>query len=101
MALGPEPVVLIGGTLSRLPDLIQAKSGVSTMRTNSMPYNYRCPNVTCKAEYIAIGGDRAPQTKPSCIDCGTAFLAQDKGLYIYYEAAWPVTMVPPDNPPPL
>lgn len=69
------------------------------MRTTSAPYNFRCPNPACKAEYVAVGEADAPFQKPSCIDCGMAFLAQNEGLYVRYEAAWPVTLVPPDNPP--
>jgi hypothetical protein len=68
----------------------------SIIQNISSPYNFRCPNFVCKAEYVAIRGEAAPKN-PRCIECGMAFLAKDRGLYIRYEAAWPVTLVPPDQ----
>ena len=68
------------------------------MKTKFRPFNYRCPNSTCKAEYVAVHGEIAPFRQPRCIDCGMAFLSKDDGLFIRYEAAWPVTLVPPDTP---
>ena len=41
-------------------------------------------------------GPTAPCRKPRCIECATPFLAMEKGLYIQYEAAWPVTPALPD-----
>jgi hypothetical protein len=62
----------------------------------STPYNYRCPNPECRAEYVAAQRTTAPLRKPKCIECATPFVAVEKGLYIQYEAAWPVTLALPD-----
>jgi hypothetical protein len=62
-----------------------------------VPYNFRCPNFMCKAEYVAVNRDHAVP-RPRCMECGTPFLAMEGGLHIHYEAAWPVTFVPPDAP---
>ena len=61
-----------------------------------VPYNYKCPNLRCRAEYVAIERADAILRKPMCIECATPFLAMQKGLYIQYEAAWPVTLALPD-----
>jgi hypothetical protein len=60
--------------------------------SKSTPYNYRCPNLECRAEYVAIHRTDATLRKPKCIECATPFLAAEKGRYIQYEAAWPVTL---------
>ena len=60
----------------------------------SSPYNYRRPNPECRAEYVAV--QRTDLRRPRCIECATPFLAKDKGLFIQYEAAWPVTLALPD-----
>jgi hypothetical protein len=62
--------------------------------SESAPYNYRCPK--CRAEYVAVQRANAILRKPKCIECATPFLAMEKGLYIQYEAAWPVTPALPD-----
>jgi hypothetical protein len=64
--------------------------------SESIPYNYRCPNLACRAEYVAVQRTHASLRKPRCIECATPFLAMQKGLYIQYEAAWPVTLALPD-----
>ena len=60
------------------------------------PYNYRCPNLACLAEYVAVQRTDPTLRKPKCIECATPFLAMEKGRYIQYEAAWPVTLALPD-----
>jgi hypothetical protein len=62
----------------------------------SSPYNYRCPNPECRAEYVAVQRTVATLRRPRCIECATPFLAKDKSLFIQYEAAWPVTLALPD-----
>ena len=64
--------------------------------SESTPYNYRCPNLECLAEYVAVQRTDPILRKPKCIECATPFLAMEKGLYIQYEAAWPVTPALPD-----
>jgi hypothetical protein len=64
--------------------------------SESIPYNYRCPNLECRAEYVAVQRTDVSLRKPRCIACATALLAMQKGLYIQYEAAWPVTLALPD-----
>ncbi len=64
--------------------------------SESTPYNYRCPNLACLAEYVAVQRTDAPLRKPKCIECATPFLAMEKGRYIHYAAAWPVTLTLPD-----
>ena len=64
--------------------------------SHSTPYNYKCPNLECRAEYVAVQRSDASLRKPRCVQCATPFLAEDKGLFIQYEAAWPVTLALPD-----
>ena len=64
--------------------------------SESTPYNYRCPNLECLAEYVAVQRTDPILRKPKCIECATPFLAMAKGRYIQYEAAWPVTLALPD-----
>jgi hypothetical protein len=60
-------------------------------------YNYRCPNLECRAEYVAVHRTDAILRKPKCIECATPFLATEKDRHIQYEAAaWPVTLALPD-----
>ena len=61
------------------------------MATSVQPYNFKCPNLNCGAEYVAVQRSQGPQRAPRCIECTTPFLAKEKGLHIHYEAAWPVT----------
>jgi hypothetical protein len=61
-----------------------------------IPNNYKCPNFECGAEYVAVRRTDIHGRKPSCIECATPFFAKDKGLFIQYEAAWPVTPALPD-----
>jgi hypothetical protein len=63
----------------------------------SIPYNFRCPARECLAEYVAVGRPRVSRLKPKCIECGTPFPGIEQGLFIKYEAAWPVTLAPPDD----
>ena len=64
--------------------------------SKSIPYNYRCPNLECRAEYVAVHRTDAALREPKCIECATPFLSVEKGRYIQYEAAWPVTLALPD-----
>jgi hypothetical protein len=50
----------------------------------------------CLAEYVAVQRPDVSLRKPKCIECATPFLAMEKGRYIQYEAAWPVTLALPD-----
>ena len=61
------------------------------MATSVQPYNFKCPNLNCGAEYVAVQRSQGPQRAPRCIECATPFLAKEKGLHIHYKAAWPVT----------
>lgn len=60
------------------------------------PYNFKCPNLACRVEYVAVHRKHSPERKPRCIECETPFLARESGLHIHYEAACPVTFLPPD-----
>jgi hypothetical protein len=62
-----------------------------------IPYNYKCPNLDCRAEYVAVRSESAPQRAPRCIECQTPFLAMEEGVHIHYEATWPVVFLPPDQ----
>ena len=64
---------------------------------SSIPYNFRCPSRGCLAEYVAVRRSYVSRPNPKCIECGTPFPATDQGLFIKYEAAWPVTLAPPDD----
>jgi hypothetical protein len=63
--------------------------------SKSIPYNYSCPNLECRAEYLAAHRTDATLRKPKCIECATPFLAMENGRY-KYKAAWPVTLALPD-----
>ena len=67
------------------------------MATSPNPYNFKCPNLACKAEYVAVQRAKGPHRPPRCIECATPFLAKERGLHIHYEAAWPVTPSLPDH----
>jgi hypothetical protein len=57
------------------------------MNSQDAPRHFRCPNLECGLEYFASAKDEAPATKPACIECGTPFLAKDRGRYIHYSLA--------------
>jgi len=48
-------------------------------------YAFRCPSLSCGAEYAAIPKDHAPDVKPRCIECDTPFLVKHKGRFLHYE----------------
>lgn len=60
------------------------------MTATAVPYNYECPKLDCAAEYIATYRDHAPDEKPRCSQCGTPFLAMEKGRYIHYQRVDPL-----------
>jgi len=64
------------------------------MASSAQTYNFKCPNLACGAEYVAVHRAQGPQRGPRGIECATPFLANEKGLHIHYEAAWPVTSLP-------
>jgi hypothetical protein len=66
------------------------------MATSTQPYNFKCPNLDCGAEYVAVKREQGPQRPPRCIECATPFLAKERGMHIHYEAAWPVTPLLPE-----
>jgi hypothetical protein len=66
------------------------------MATSAQPYNFKCPNLDCGAEYVAVQREQGPQSSPRCIECTTPFLAKERGMHIHYEAAWPVTPLLPE-----
>jgi hypothetical protein len=37
------------------------------------PYTFRCPNLSCEAQYGAIPKESAPNVMPRPIDCDTRF----------------------------
>jgi hypothetical protein len=67
------------------------------MATSAQPYNFKCPNLDCGAEYVAVQREQGPQSSPRCIECATPFLAKERGMHIHYEAAWPVTPLLPEK----
>ena len=56
------------------------------MAATDVPYDYRCPNLQCRAGYVATLRDHPPEKKPRCDLCNTPFLAMEKGLYIHYQS---------------
>jgi hypothetical protein len=58
---------------------------------SAQPYNFKCANPACGAEYVAVQRAQEPKRGPRCIEWATPFLAKERGLHIHYEAAWPVT----------
>jgi hypothetical protein len=67
------------------------KEGVRLAKS-AQPYNFKCPNPACGAEYVAVQrAQQEPERGPRCIECATPFLAKERDLHIHYEAAWPVT----------
>ena len=63
---------------------------INAMTAIAVPQNFKCPNLECRAEYVATHRDIAPDVKPRCSECGTPFLAMEKGRYIHYQPAWSV-----------
>jgi hypothetical protein len=51
---------------------------------DSTPYTFRCPNLSCGAQYAAIPKESAPDAKPRCIECDTPFLVKHKGRFLHY-----------------
>ena len=49
-------------------------------------YSFRCPNLQCRAQYVALAKSHAPDEKPRCIECDTPFLARDNGRFLHYQA---------------
>ena len=66
------------------------------MATSAQPYNFKCPNLDCGAEYVAVQREQGPLRSPRCIECAMPFLAKERGMHIHYEAAWPVTPLLPE-----
>ena len=56
------------------------------MAPENAHHSFRCPNLGCKAEYVALAKDCAPDEKPRCIDCGTPFLAKHDGRFLHYQS---------------
>jgi hypothetical protein len=52
----------------------------------SIPHNFKCPKLECRAEYLAIHRDYMPDEKPRCSECHTLFTAMEQGRYIHYAA---------------
>ena len=59
------------------------------MATSAQPYNFKCPNLACGAEYVAVKRAQKPQLAPRCIQCATPFLARERGQHIHYEQTLP------------
>jgi hypothetical protein len=49
-------------------------------------YGFRCPNLECGAQYVALDKDDAPAEKPRCVNCETPFLAKDKCRFLHYQS---------------
>jgi hypothetical protein len=49
-------------------------------------HSFRCPNLDCKAQYVALAKDDAPDQQPRCRDCETPFLAKHKGRFLHYQS---------------
>jgi hypothetical protein len=47
-------------------------------------YTFRCPNLSCEAQYAAIPKSEAPDVKPQCIECAMPFLQKHKGRFLHY-----------------
>jgi hypothetical protein len=61
-------------------------ASIDRMTTTEVQHGYKCPNLECGVEYVAIHRDYPPEEKPRCSECGTPFLAMQKGRYIHYQA---------------
>ena len=56
------------------------------MKHDPAHYGFRCPNLECGAQYVALAKDHAPTEKPRCVQCDTPFLVKDKGRFLHYQA---------------
>jgi hypothetical protein len=56
------------------------------MKHDPAHYSFRCPNLECGAEYVALAKDHAPDEKPRCVLCATPFLVRDKGRFLHYQS---------------
>jgi hypothetical protein len=69
------------------PSTQQADSSITgAMKQDPAHYGFRCPNLECGAEYVALAKDCAPAQKPRCVECATPFLVKDKGRFLHYQA---------------
>ena len=55
------------------------------MKHDPAHYGFRCPNLECGVQYVALAKDHAPDEKPRCVQCDTPFLMKDKGLFLHYQ----------------
>jgi hypothetical protein len=53
---------------------------------NDAPHAFRCPNLDCSAQYVALPKEYPPDKAPRCIDCDTPFLAKHKGRFLHYQS---------------
>jgi ribosomal protein S27AE len=56
------------------------------MNEDGPAYSFRCLNLDCDAQYVAIPKGRAPDKKPRCEHCDAPFMAKHKGRYIHYQS---------------
>jgi hypothetical protein len=56
------------------------------MTEDNAHHSFRCPNIDCTAQYVALAKDHAPDQKPRCIDCNTPFLAKSNGRFLHYQS---------------
>ena len=56
------------------------------MKQDLAHYAFRCPNLECGAQYVALAKDHAPAEKARCVECETPFMAKDKGRFLHYQA---------------
>lgn len=55
--------------------------------TTSTPCNFKCPNLACKAEYVAIQGTQGLNARHVASNAKLPFFREKKGLHIHDEAA--------------
>jgi hypothetical protein len=58
----------------------------------------RC--IECQSEYVVDRRYVPPGEAPACELCGHPLAQLDGDDWLHYAPAWPVEVVPPDDPPP-
>jgi hypothetical protein len=78
-------ISFLKASLHPLPSLLEPTRAYWAMDQDATSHSFRCPNLECNAQYVALSKDEAPDARPRCIDCDTPFLAKHKGKFLHYQ----------------
>lgn len=55
------------------------------MREEEGPYTVHCPRPGCRAEYVILFKDYAPDLKPQCVECDSPLASGAKRSFFHYQ----------------